>query len=176
MIVETKRLIVRPVTESDRAAYGELLSMPEVASPAGQNMAPTAEQLDSWFQSEKATGMAFAIVDKATNRYIGSIVWYPVVNENGEPDETSRELGYLMRPEYWGQGLMTEALRGSIQGVRQHYAGLREIRAAVLKNNTRSLHVLEKLNFQVVDPEVSLPVGESLAPKPQVLLAFRLDL
>lgn len=176
MIVETKRLIVRPVTDSDRAAYGELLSMPEVASPAGQNMAPNAEQLDSWFQSEKATGMAFAIVEKATNRYIGSIVWYPVVNENGEPDETSRELGYLMRPEYWGQGLMTEALRGSIQGVRQYYAGLREIRAAVLKSNTRSLHVLEKLNFQVVDPEVSLPIGESLTPKPQVLLAFRLDL
>jgi len=67
-------------------------------------------------------------------------------------------------------------LRGSIQGVRQHYPELREIEASVLKSNTRSLHVLEKLNFRVVNSEVSLPVGESLTPKPQVLLAFSLDL
>jgi len=57
------------------------------------------------------------------------------------------EIGYDLWPDYWGQGLMPEALR-----VLLHYGfdemQLNRIQATTHKENQRSMRVLEKLGFQ----------------------------
>ena len=62
-------------------------------------------------------------------------------------DEKRAELGYGIRVDRWGQGLMPEASRAIIDyGFRD--LGLERIYAPVDVRNSRSQRVLEKLGFQ----------------------------
>jgi ribosomal-protein-alanine N-acetyltransferase len=57
------------------------------------------------------------------------------------------EIGYDLRPDYWGQGLMPEALQGFIQyGFEE--MDLNRIEAMTHSENQRSQRVLVKLGFQ----------------------------
>jgi ribosomal-protein-alanine N-acetyltransferase len=57
------------------------------------------------------------------------------------------EVGYDMSPEYWGQGLMPEALRAVVRyGFEE--MGLNRVEATTHTENLRSQRVLEKLGFQ----------------------------
>lgn len=56
------------------------------------------------------------------------------------------ELGYWLGEPYWGQGLMTEAVRGLIEAA-QATGQFRLIGARALEENTASLHVLQKAGF-----------------------------
>lgn len=53
------------------------------------------------------------------------------------------DLGYMLHPDYWGQGLATEALRAFMAVFR----GTKWIRAEVDAENVASLRVLERLGF-----------------------------
>ena len=57
------------------------------------------------------------------------------------------EIGYEMWPDYWGKGLMPEAIRALIQyGFEQ--MDLNRIEASAHTENQRSQRVMEKLGFQ----------------------------
>jgi RimJ/RimL family protein N-acetyltransferase len=59
------------------------------------------------------------------------------------------ELGYWLGEPYWGQGYMTEAVRGLIEAAHKtHHFEL--IAARALADNTGSLNVLEKAGFKRV--------------------------
>nr|HET6904382.1 GNAT family protein [Ktedonobacteraceae bacterium] len=57
------------------------------------------------------------------------------------------ELGYDLARPYWGQGIMTEAVRAMIQFGFEHM-GLHRIEAEVMPENTASVRLLRKLDFQ----------------------------
>ena len=64
-----------------------------------------------------------------------------------DPVSLSAELGYMLRTEYEGQGVMTEALRGLLS----HTLGpndLHRITAYVDTENVASQRVLDRLGFQ----------------------------
>ena len=68
-------------------------------------------------------------------------------------DGHHRELGYLLKPELWGQGLATELARAL---VRWHFAHLdpelgSDLFAYAVTQNTASLRVLEKVGFQRIE-------------------------
>jgi ribosomal-protein-alanine N-acetyltransferase len=56
------------------------------------------------------------------------------------------ELGYALRPEWWGRGLATEMSRTAV-AVGFGRLGLPSIVAFTLPTNVRSRHVMEKLGF-----------------------------
>lgn len=57
------------------------------------------------------------------------------------------ELGYELYKEYWGQGIMKEALRAIIPfGFNE--IGIHRIQASVFPGNQASIHLLESLGFQ----------------------------
>lgn len=65
---------------------------------------------------------------------------------NYENEHNRIEIGYDLKPEYWGKGIMQEALSSII-----HFAftsmGINKIEAKVEPENISSIRLLEKLNF-----------------------------
>ncbi len=59
-------------------------------------------------------------------------------------DDGSREVGYWLGREFWGQGIATAALRQFLELV-----GERPLRAHVAADNAGSIRVLEKCGFTV---------------------------
>lgn len=56
------------------------------------------------------------------------------------------EVGYVLHPDYWGRGIATEALRKVIDyGFEK--LNLHRIEAKFMKENERSLHVMEKVGM-----------------------------
>ena len=61
--------------------------------------------------------------------------------------EPAAEIGYDLAPEWWGQGLMTEAL-GAIVAYAFATLGLARLEALVLDGNARSCRTLERVGFR----------------------------
>jgi RimJ/RimL family protein N-acetyltransferase len=73
------------------------------------------------------------------------------------PEEQVHELGFHLRPRYWGQGLAPEAARAVI-----HYAfetiGAKGLSAGHHPQNTTSKKLIEKLGFQYTHDEFYAPL------------------
>ncbi len=57
------------------------------------------------------------------------------------------DLGYRFLPEYWGQGLATEASRAALQ-YGFEVIGLKRVIGLVMPENVASIRVLEKVGMQ----------------------------
>ena len=91
---------------------------------------------------------------KSTGHIIGSIG----INRDVEGNENYRNIGFVLRKQYWNQGLMTEALREAINHgheVASAFSAAHEI------GNTKSERILKKLGFQYVKTfKYKMPGGE----------------
>jgi len=77
------------------------------------------------------------------------------------PRDTSTgvlELGFLLRTQFWGQGLATEAARAAVEHAFD-VLGAPAIFAGHHPENSASRHVLEKLGFRQTHVEVYPPTG-----------------
>ena len=68
------------------------------------------------------------------------------------------ELGFHLRPEYWGRGLAEEAARAVIDYAFETL-GLRSLFAGHHPDNAASQHVLMKLGFHFTHQEIYPPTG-----------------
>lgn len=62
--------------------------------------------------------------------------------------DTNPEIGWRLAPEYWGQGLATEAARSALQHGFESFPFDRVI-ATVQAANTASIRVIEKLGMKL---------------------------
>ena len=116
-VIETKRLILRPFRQSDLRDFNEYASVPGVGEMAGwkhhETIEKTQEILDMFIKEDKT----FAIVFKENNKVIGSLG----VEKYGLEDKLTefngyygREIGYVLSKDYWGKGIMPEAVEAVI--------------------------------------------------------------
>ena len=111
--LESKRLILREFKPSDVDDLFEYASVPGVGEMAGWPHHPNIEESKyrvNKFINEKHT---FAIVYKENNKVIGSlgIEKYGLEDKLSEFfDYQGREIGYVLSKDYWGKGLMPEAV------------------------------------------------------------------
>jgi len=70
-------------------------------------------------------------------------------------DRRGREIGYVLSKDYWGRGLMTEAVRAVIRWLFED-VGLDFIIIGHYTRNDRSRRVIEKCGFRYVK---TLPAG-----------------
>lgn len=72
----------------------------------------------------------------------------------------SAEVGYVLNPDYWGKGIMQEAL-GCVLKFGFENLGLHRIEAKYIEGNERSRHVMEKvgMTFEGVMREAMLVKG-----------------
>ena len=112
--LESKRLILREFEPSDVDDLFEYASVPGVGEMAGWPHHPNIEESKyrvNKFINEKHT---FAIVYKENNKVIGSlgIEKYGLEDKLSEFfDYQGREIGYVLSKDYWGKGLMPEAVK-----------------------------------------------------------------
>ena len=115
--IETDRLILRPFKQSDLDDFYEYASVEGVGEMAGwkhhENKEKSQSILDLFINEDKT----FAIVLKENNKVIGSLG----VEEYGMEQALSeffvyqgREIGYVLSKDYWGKGLMPEAVKAVI--------------------------------------------------------------
>jgi ribosomal-protein-alanine N-acetyltransferase len=84
----------------------------------------------------------WTIRDLETGAFIGRGGLRPVTIEGVE----EVELGYALRPEWWGRGLATEMSRVALE-VGFERLGLESVVAFTMPTNVRSRHVMEKMGM-----------------------------
>lgn len=151
MILETERLILRKLQESDDERLFLLDSHPEVVKYVGMPVFDDISQTQNLIQivkeQYKNNGIGrFAVVEKESNLLIG---WsgLKILREETNGYKDVYELGYRFLPEFWGKGYATESAKAWLK------YGFTEMNTDIIYayadyRNTASLHTLEKLNFQ----------------------------
>ena len=113
--IETERLILRPWRESDAQDFYEYAKVEGVGEKAGWNHHQSLEEskrILAMFMADKKT---FAVELKENGKVIGSLGLEARDEEAGlAPELAGREIGYVLSKDYWGRGLMPEALNAVI--------------------------------------------------------------
>lgn len=146
--LETERLRFELYTDRDKIDFLDLLSDPVVMrfvdkGPLNSDQAESLwrKLMDEFYPAGVDT--IWAVFAKDDGRYIGNASLRP------RPERRSDwEIGYYLKPAEWGKGFATE-IASRLVRYGFEVAGLNEIYATVDKENTGSIHVLEKcgLNF-----------------------------
>ena len=116
--IETDRLILREWNLDDVDDLVEYASVPGVGENAGWPHHKDKEEslrIIKKFIEEKKT---FAVVYKENNKVIGSlgVEYYKLEEKLSEfYNYKGREIGYVISKDYWGQGLMPEAVKAVIK-------------------------------------------------------------
>jgi ribosomal-protein-alanine N-acetyltransferase len=144
--IETERLAVRLVVETDLEALMEVNSDPEVTALLPYATWRSRADADAWLQRMRgieATGLAlqFVVVLKPAGRAIGTCLLFRF-----EEGSARAELGYALGRAHWGRGFMHEALV-ALLGSAFGAMGLRRIEAEVDTANGASARLLRRLGF-----------------------------
>jgi RimJ/RimL family protein N-acetyltransferase len=135
MTLETKRLLLRPLTADDFEAVHSWAGNPE--NTRYMAWGPNTEEDTKGFLSAVKTGKDFAVVLKDTEKVIGSCGIYPDKNND------TAELGWILHRDYWKNGYGTE-LGGEL--IRHGFEDLklRRIFAPCAAVNYGSCRVMER--------------------------------
>lgn len=149
--LETDRLILRAFTQNDINDFYAYASVPGVGEMAGwphhENIETTKMILDMFIKKKNV----FAICHKETGRVIGSFGFHDSwANYAPEYKDTRLcEIGYVLSKDFWGQGLMPEAVRAAVKfGFEQ--LNLDYIGVCHFTGNLQSRRVIEKSGFTPV--------------------------
>lgn len=145
--IETERLYLRQRLVSDAKEIFAYASLPEVTWPAGFPPAESVEEEENYLENimpkrwiEQKIPSGYGICLKGTDEVIGSIDF------NHRHADDVLEMGYLLHPDYWGQGIVTEAARALINLAFKEL-GLHKIELTCFGYNLQSQRVAEKLGF-----------------------------
>ncbi len=149
IVLETERLILREWKTSDLEDFFEYASVEGVGEMAGwshhKSIMESQMILNSFINDKKT----FAIVYKENNKVIGSIgiEFYGSVEKLTEFSELKgREIGYVLSKDYWGKGLMTEAIK-CVTDYLFNVMDYDFLLCGYFDFNTRSARVQEKCGF-----------------------------
>ena len=148
--IKTERLFLRAFKQSDLNDFFEYASVKGVGEMAGwqhhENIQKSNEILNLFIKEDKT----FAICLKESGKVIGSLG----VEKYGMEDKLTeffsyngREIGFVLSKEYWGNGLMTEAVKAVIDYLFNEQ-NLDFLTCGYYDFNTRSKRVQEKCGFR----------------------------
>lgn len=146
-LLETPRLKLRHIVPDDIEKIFEGLSHPEVIRYYGvsyDTLEATEIQM-KWFRSleENNVGKWWAIRLKAGGDFLGAVGF-----NNFRQVENKVEIGFWLLRQFWGQGLMHEAVKISIEAAFK--AQIKTIEATVESGNEASMRLLKELKFHCV--------------------------
>lgn len=144
MQLETARLIIRPMRETDAEAIFLYASDSRVTEPAGWKAHSCIQQTEAYVRSclddEKAAKHVITL--RGTGEVIGQLS-IDADSEEGRPD--TRELGFMIRRDWQNKGYMTEAVNAVVDELFSE--GIRYVWACCFKGNAASKRVIEKCGF-----------------------------
>ena len=142
--IETPRLLLRDLARTDAEAIFDYAQRPDVGPMAGWEPHQSLEDTYRFIHysiKKRDYGQpgVFAIVLKATNTVIGTI-------EIHSYQDFKAEIGFVLHPTYWNQGLTTEAAKAVIIYAME-ILELKRLAYCHFPNNVPSKRVCEKLGF-----------------------------
>jgi ribosomal-protein-alanine N-acetyltransferase len=143
-VLSTKRLTLRAATPKDVSALHAMSSIPDVTRFNNWPDAPAQAKVERalrWMSKVHASGKgcAWIISSKA---FAGAIRF-----NSFEKKWKCGEIGYELHPDYWGKGLMTEAVRAIVACGHEVFR-LNRIDAWTLPGNAASDRLLVKAGFR----------------------------
>jgi ribosomal-protein-alanine N-acetyltransferase len=144
--LESNRLLLRRIIETDVDEIFELRSNPEtmkfIPRPLAKTKEDALEHLETIDKNiENNKGINWAITLKGNPKLIGIIGHYRL-----QPENHRCEIGYMILPQYNGQGIVTEAIQLVLEygfdNLQMH-----SIEAVIDPENRASERVLQKNGF-----------------------------
>jgi ribosomal-protein-alanine N-acetyltransferase len=149
-MIETPRLILRPMRAEDTGALLHIFADPQVM--AAFLVEPFARpQMERWVrrnldhQDDHGYGH-FSVILKENGLLVGDC-GLEVMEVAGE---TAVELGYDFRSDYWGQGLATEAAM-AVRDYAFGTLGLPRLVSLIRQGNDASRRVAEKVGLSLTE-------------------------
>ncbi|MBP0983267.1 MAG: GNAT family N-acetyltransferase [Oscillospiraceae bacterium] len=139
-IIETERMILRPLTQDDANSVFEWAGDPIVNKYMPYPLHETIHQTEEWI-STLGNKNEFCFCLKDTGKVIGS----GSITFREEYD--AYELGYNLNRLFWGKGYATEASKAMIQWAHQELGACNFI-ARHANENHASGNVIRKCGFQ----------------------------
>lgn len=146
--IQTERLLLRAIYFTDAAALFDYFSRDEVTEfydlPTFESIQEAHELILAWqdrYQNEDAIRWAITLQDKP-NHLIGTCGFHNFSTENFRA-----EIGYELHPDYWNQGIMTEAITALIPFGFEAF-DLHRIEAFIDPINHSSRKLLEKVGLK----------------------------
>lgn len=154
--IQTKRLTLRPFIMEDLADFYTYARVPGVGEKAGWPHHKSLEESRSILEKFIENKDNLALIDRATNRVIGSL------GMHRKDSEIYPSLGYVLSQDYWGKGLMTEAMLA----VLNHLFTIEKWQGIAISHfieNVRSQRIIEKCGFRFVrrGPYVSAALNQT---------------
>ncbi len=154
VLIETERLIIRPLVMEDDEGMFRMDSNPEVHTYLGQrpykDIEESRENIRIIQQQYKDYGIGrWAMINKVGGEFIGwtgfKYIAVPINKHIG-----FRDFGYRLARDCWGQGYATE---GAIAALDYGINTLlfKEVYAMTDINNMASRHILEKIGFTYIE-------------------------
>jgi [ribosomal protein S5]-alanine N-acetyltransferase len=155
LVLEGDRLRLRPLTLEDGAAMFLYASDPEVTKYLPWEPAMSAESVrpflaEQVWRRKQGTAYTFGIIWKETGELIGSTSLMGL--STWRFWRRQAELGYILRRDFWGRGVMTEAAQMTLDFAFRSLR-VRRVYAWADTENTASCRVLEKIGMQFYDKE-----------------------
>ena len=143
MILETKRLILRPWREDDEEDLYKYASDADIGFWAGWPCHTSVENSREIIRTVLCAPETYAVCLKEDGKPIGSIGFHRAAL--AEKDD-EYELGYWIGKPFWGKGIIPEAAREMLRYAFEEL-GLSRIWCGYYDGNERSRRVQEKLGF-----------------------------
>jgi RimJ/RimL family protein N-acetyltransferase len=147
VMIETERLVLRPLVPEDYEAVYKWGSDPIVNEYMIYPLYKNAEDVKSWLlsrNSDDPDSYDLGIALKETGELIGSggFVYHP--------ERDAWEVGYNIRRDQWGKGYVPEAMQGILDHIKEHRT-VRAIEGTFAKENHKSQRVMEKLGMHYLE-------------------------
>jgi ribosomal-protein-alanine N-acetyltransferase len=145
-VIETERLTLREITRDDAAAFFRLRTDPDVTKYADRFPPESIDEIHSFLDKifsgiKENTSIAWAISLKGRNEFTGTVNFHRTI-----PGHHRAEIGYQLFSEYWGKGIMSEAVRAVIN-YGFNTMKLHSIEAQVNPQNEASINLLKRNGF-----------------------------
>jgi RimJ/RimL family protein N-acetyltransferase len=145
--LQTPRLIVRPVDETDLPALQAVSGDPEVTRYLPYAPWQTPADGQAWLERMRGLQQGGAALQCVVARAADGLAIGTCLLFRFDEGSARAELGYVLGRAHWGQGLMQEALQ-AVLGHAFGDQGLRRVEAEVDPRNRASAALLLRLGFQ----------------------------
>lgn len=146
--LQTQRLMLRPFRQTDLEDLYEYASVEGVGEAAGWRHHGSIEESQrvlSMFIDEKNV---FAVTLRQSGKVIGSLGIHTSWTDSHDAYKhlKAKEIGYVLSKDYWGRGLMPEAVACAINFCFEK-GGLDAVTCCHFSTNAQSRRVIEKSGF-----------------------------
>lgn len=155
-MLETKRLILRPWSAEDAESLYKYAKNPEVGPAAGWPPHTSVEESQKIIESVLSDEGTFAVVLKETMEPAGSAGLKFGNKSSLAIDVEEAEIGYWIAQDYWGRGLIPEAVEELLRYGFEDL-GLKRIWCGYFEGNQKSARVQEKCGFRYHHTEKDKP-------------------